>query len=99
MTIRTLKSKVVKMQELQAEIDKLKAQEESIKDAIKAEMTQQNVDELEVGANIISWKLRQSKRIDTSKLKSELPDLAEKYSAITESRPFCILINKKKAHA
>ncbi len=40
MTIRTLKSKVVKMQELQAEIDKLKAQEESIKDAIKAEMTE-----------------------------------------------------------
>ena len=53
MTNRTLKSKASKLQELQAEIDALTAAADTIRDAIKAEMTALAVDELEAGEAVI----------------------------------------------
>jgi|GEM_PF-5050880 len=46
MTDRTLRSKVSKLQELQAEIDTLTAEADTLKDQIKAEMTARATDEL-----------------------------------------------------
>jgi len=56
MTYRTLKSKVSKLQGLQAEIDAMTAEAGAIKDQIKAEMAARAVDELETGNAVIRWK-------------------------------------------
>lgn len=66
MTDRTLKAKVNRLQELQAEIDALTAQADSLKDQIKAEMTTRAVDELKAGNTVVRWKPVVSNRFDSN---------------------------------
>ena len=91
MTDRTLKGKVSKLQELQAEIDAMTAQAEALKDSIKAEMTTREVDELKAGNALIRWKLIQSTRFDAKGFKAAHSGLYAKFSQPTESRRFTLV--------
>lgn len=91
MTGRTLKAKVSTLRELQAEIDTLTKQAESLKDQIKAEMTARAVDELEAGNAVVRWKSVASTRFDTKGFKAAHSGLYAKFAQQTETRRFTLV--------
>lgn len=91
MTDRTLRAKVSKLQELQAEIDIMTAQADSLKDQIKAEMTARAVDELEAGSAVVRWKPIVSTRFDTKGFKAAHSGLYAKFAQQTETRRFTLV--------
>ena len=91
MTDRTLRNKVSKLQELQAEIDTLTAEAEALKDAIKAEMQARATDELQAGSALIRWKPVVSTRFDTKGFKAAHSGLYAKFAQQTETRRFTLV--------
>jgi len=91
MTDRTLRSKVSKLQELQAEIDTLTAEADTLKDQIKAEMTARATDELQAGNALIRWKPVVSTRFDTKGFKAAHSGLYTKFAVQTETRRFTVV--------
>ena len=71
------------------ELDVLKKQyENSIKDAMKdAEMC-------DTGNALVTWKTVTSGRLDTKKLREEMPDIYEKYVKVSSSRRFTMKMKK-----
>lgn len=91
MTDRTLKAKVRQLQELQSEIDSFTEQAESLKEAIKAEMSARAVDELNAGNAIIRWKPVVSTRFDMKSFREAHSRLYEQYAVKAETRRFTIV--------
>lgn len=61
---------------------------ESLKDALKSHMTAQGVDAIQGNEHKASYKSVASSRIDTTALKTALPDIAAQYTKTTESKRF-----------
>ena len=80
--------KVRELRQLQALIEEVQAEAESIKDAIKATMGES--EELRAGEYRITWKPVQSARLDTAALRKALPDVAECFTRTTTTRRFCV---------
>jgi len=91
MTDRTLKAKVSKLQELQAEIDFLTGQAETIKDHIKEEMTARETDELKAGDAVIRWKYIRQNKFDSKAFKAAHASLYSKYTQEQETRRFTLV--------
>ena len=53
-------------------------------------MDAQEVDTLQADAFIIRWTTYGSQRVDTTSLKKELPEVAARYTKVTEARRFQI---------
>ncbi len=83
-------SKVRELKELKAMADELAAEITAIEDSIKADMTEQGVDELTVDVFTIRYKTVKSSRIDTTAFKKAMPDLAAQFTRQTESRRFTV---------
>lgn len=83
-----LASKVRELKELKIMADELAAEITAIEDAIKAEMTAQDLTEMTVDVFKVRWTFVTSNRVDTTALKKELPDVAARYTKTTESRRF-----------
>ncbi len=81
--IKELKSLKIMADELEAEIT-------TLEDTIKAEMTEQGVNEMVVDVFKVRWTPVTSNRIDTTALKKELPDIAARFTKVTESRRFTV---------
>ena len=64
---------------LQADIRALEEMADSLKQQIIREMDARCVEELDAGEYTIRWTIIESKRLDTAKLKKELPDIAGRY--------------------
>ena len=88
MTDKQLNNRMKKLQALEGQIDELKKQLESIKDEVKADLDEKNVDEHDTGAYVIRYKLISQKRLDSTSLKSELPDVYAKYSKDSSYKKF-----------
>lgn len=88
MSINELEMKVRELRQLQALIEEVQAEAESIKDAIKATMGES--EELRAGEYRITWKPVQSARLDTAALRKALPDVAECFTRTTTTRRFCV---------
>ena len=88
MSINELEMKVRELRQLQALIEEVQAEAESIKDAIKATMGES--EELRAGEYRITWKPVQSARLDTAALRKALPDVAERFTRTTTTRRFCV---------
>ena len=88
MTDRQLNNKMKQLQELESQIKELEKQLESIKDAVKADLEEKNEDEHDTGAYVIQYKLISQKRLDSTSLKSELPDVYAKYSKESSYKKF-----------
>ncbi len=88
-TIRNLKDLRSMMEELQAEIT-------TAEDQIKAEMTARNAEEISTFDEIagfahkVRWTTFTSSRLDSSALKKALPEVAERFTKVTQSRRFSI---------
>lgn len=88
MSTTEITSKIKELRELQAIIEEVQAEAETIKDTIKAQMG--DCEELRVGEYKITWKPVESSRIDTAALKKAMPQIAEAFTKTTTTRRFCI---------
>lgn len=88
MSTHELENKIRELRQLQALVEEAQDEAETIKDAIKAIMGAQ--EELRAGEYKVTWRAVKSARIDTNALKTELPEVAERYTTQTTTRRFCI---------
>ena len=88
MSISEMETKARELRQLQALIEEAQAEAESIKDALKAAMGDQ--DSVQAGEYKITWKAITSARIDTAALRKALPDVAERFTKETTTRRFCV---------
>lgn len=90
MSIKEMDSKVMTLRELQSEIDRLNAEVEAIKDALKAQMVEQGEETLAGNGWKASWKIIEGTRLDTKALKAALPEIVAKYTVTTRTSRFTI---------
>lgn len=82
------KAQILELKDIEAQIAELKAKAEVIKDEIKAEMG--NEEHVMVDGYKVNYTIVISTKLDSKKLKSELPDLWKKYSKEDITRKFSI---------
>ncbi len=90
MSKHELTAKIRELKELQQIIDEATAEVEAIRNAIKAEMTAQNVEEMTVDVFKVRWQTVTSNRFDTTAFKKTHADLYAQYTRPQESRRFTI---------
>ena len=83
-------SKIEALKELEALIEEAKAEAESLRDEIKAEMLNRNTEEMEAGQYIVRWTSVLSQRFDTTSFKKAYGDLYKDFTKQTASRRFSI---------
>lgn len=83
-------AKVAELQELEALMEEVKAEAESIRDEIKSEMLRRNTEELEVGSHIIRYTTVLTNRFDSTAFKKVMPEVYKAYTKQTSSRRFTI---------
>lgn len=88
MSIIEMEAKIKAMQELIKMQDELNAEIEAIKDEIKAAMGETEV--MTAGAYKVTYKSVTSTRIDTAKLKKDLPEVWVEYGKTTTTRRFSV---------
>lgn len=82
-TVKTLGEWEVLLTEAQAQV-------EFYRDQLKAEMTERDVEELDLGEYIIRWTSILSNRFDSTAFKKEHGDLYKQFTKQTASRRFTI---------
>ena len=83
-------SKIEALKDLEALIEEAKAEAETLRDEIKAEMLNRNTEEMEAGQYIIRWTSVLSQRFDTTSFKKVYGDLYKEYTKQSASRRFSI---------
>ena len=71
-------------------MDEIKAEADTIRNSIKAEMEAREVEELIAGQYIIRWTSVLSQRFDSTSFKKVLPELYKAYTKQVSSRRFTI---------
>lgn len=87
-------TKLTELAELRRMAEELNAEIDAIQDAIKAHMTEVDVDTLTAGAFKVTWKPVTSTRIDTTALRKDLPEVWEEYGKTTTIRRFNVALAK-----
>ena len=90
MSKNELLAKIELLNEYEATIEELKAEAETVKDAIKNEMMDRDTEELIAGQYIVRWATVLSNRFDTTAFKKVMPDVYKAYTKQTTSRRFTI---------
>lgn len=88
MSERQIVNRVKKLQELEVQRDELNKQIDALKEEIQGHMQEQ--EELKASNFIIRWPHIVTNRLDTARIKKELPDIYSKYIKATSSRRFSI---------
>ena len=83
-------SKIESLRELEELIEEAKAEAETLRDEIKAEMLERDTEELIAGQYIIRWATVLSNRFDTTAFKKLYGDLYKAFTKQTSSRRFSI---------
>ena len=83
-------SKIEALKELEALIEEAKAEAETLRDEIKAEMLNRNTEEMEAGQYIVRWTPVLSQRFDSTAFKKVMPDIYKAYTKQVSSRRFSI---------
>ena len=83
-------SKIEALKELEALIEEAKAEAETLRDEIKAEMLNRNTEEMEAGQYIVRWTSVLSQRFDTTGFKKTHADLYKEFTKQIASRRFSI---------
>lgn len=86
-----LLKQVTELKELKVMAEELQAEITAIEDSIKAEMTEQNVNELQVGIFKIRWTPVKSNRFDTKAFQGKYAELYNQFLKVVESRRFSIV--------
>lgn len=90
MSVNELERKITKMQEWEALAEEAKAEAESLREEIKSEMLERNLEELEAGKFIVRWTSVLSNRFDTTAFKKQYGELYYKFTKQVSSRRFSV---------
>lgn len=90
MSKNELVSKVRELKELKQMADELADEIGAIEDTLKAEMTAQGVEEMQIDVFKLRYKTIISSRFDSKAFKATHSELYEQYNKPTESRRFTI---------
>lgn len=90
MSVNEMEMKIAKLQEWEQLLEEAKAEVESLKDEIKAEMLSRNTEELTAGRYIVRWTSVLSNRFDTTTFKKEHAEMYKLYTKQTASRRFSV---------
>lgn len=90
MTNRMIDNRCKKLAEIDAQIKALQAAADAIKNEIKADMTAENLDEIDTGKYKVRYKVVESVRLDNKALKADLPDVYSLYSKVTSCKRFTV---------
>ena len=90
MSINEMENKIRALNEWEDVIREAQAEAEAIRDAIKAEMLAQNIEELEAGAFIVRWTSVLTNRFDSTAFKKEHIDLYKQFTKQIASKRFSI---------
>jgi predicted phage-related endonuclease len=85
-----LLAKIELLNKYEAMMEELKAQADTVRNSIKAEMEAREVEELIAGQYIIRYTAVLSNRFDSTAFKKVLPDLYKAYTKQVSSRRFTI---------
>ena len=83
-------SKIEALNEWEALMEEARAEAEALRDAIKAEMMERGVEEMEAGAFIVRWTSVLTNRFDTTAFKREHGELYKDFTKQISSRRFTI---------
>ena len=90
MTKKEIIEKIEMMNEWENMIAEAQAEVEAIKDSIKAEMADRELDELEAGSYIVRYKTVATSRFDSTAFKKTYEDLYKAFLKQSTSRRFSI---------
>jgi predicted phage-related endonuclease len=90
MSTNEIVSKIESLKEWEALAEEAAAEIESLKDAIKAEMTARGVEELTAGQYIARYTEVISNRFDSTAFKKVMPDVYKAYTKPVTSRRFTV---------
>ena len=90
MSKNELMAKIEALNEWEKLMEEAKAEAEVLRDSIKAEMADLDVEELEVGTYIVRWTSVLTQRFDTTAFKKEMPDVYKNFIKQSASRRFSI---------
>lgn len=90
MSIKEMETTIRDWRELRRMQEELVAEMSALEDVIKAELATQGTDDLTVGEYRIRWTTYTSNRIDTTRLKKLMPEVAEQFTKTTEARRFTV---------
>ena len=90
MSTTEITSKIEALQELESLIEEAKAEADSLRDGIKAEMLKRDTEELTAGQFIVRWTSVLSNRFDSTAFKKVMPDVYKAYTKQVASRRFSI---------
>ena len=85
-----LLAKIELLNKYEAMMDEIKAEADTIRNSIKAEMEAREVEELIAGQYIIRWTSVLSQRFDSTSFKKVLPELYKAYTKQVSSHRFTI---------
>ena len=83
-------NKIEALRDLEALIEEAKAEAESLRDEIKAEMLNRDTEELNAGQYIVRYTTILSNRFDSTAFKKVMPEVYKAYTMQTASRSFSI---------
>ena len=89
MTERMINNRVKKLLEIRAQIEQLEEMKKALEDEIKAEF-KEDQEEIKTEKYLVRWTKYTQSRIDSTKLKKDLPDVYKLYTKITQGRRFSI---------
>ena len=90
MSTTELTAQIESLRALEELIEEAKAEAETLRDAIKQEMLNRDVDTLEAGKFIVRWTSVLSQRFDSTAFKKVMPDVYKAYTKQVASRRFSI---------
>lgn len=90
MSTTDMEMKIMQLQEWEQLMEEAKAEIESLKDEIKAEMLNRGTEELTAGRYIVRWTSVLSNRFDTTTFKREHGEMYKQYVKQTASRRFSV---------
>ena len=85
-------SKIEALRDLEELIEEAKAEAETLRDEIKAEMLNRDTEELTAGQYIVRWTSVLSNRFDSTAFKKVMPDVYKAYTKPVSSRRFTISV-------
>lgn len=90
MSATEMTEKIRELKELKVMADELAKEISAIEDAIKAEMTERNTEEVLIDVYKVRWTKVISNRFDTTGFKKAMPDLYNQFTKPSETRRFSI---------
>ena len=90
MSTNEMDTKIYTLRELQTEIERLQAEADAIKDAIKAEMIERGQETLTGNGWKASWKVIESARLDGKALRAAMPEIAARFTVTTRASRFTL---------